>query len=583
MGQTRLETVNTDVLIIGSEGAGGRAAIAAAEAGAAVTIATKGRMGKSGSTVTAIAGIAIDGQARRELLDLAETTADTPEKFFQDIVREGKLVNNQKLVQRVVEDGPQRIRELMSWGMKVVNFSTVPGPGHSHPRDIYTTGRQMVAAIRKKARACGGIQVLEDLMIVDLLLAGSVVVGAVGLNLRSGQPLVLSAGAVIVATGGGQTVYPFYTAPDELSGDGQAMSFRAGAELVDMEMIQFHPYDFVHPPAWMGMGFPFTFSRDLEVWLLNRRGERFMRKWDPERMEHSTRDVLSVAIMNEVLEGRGSPHGGAFMSVAHLPRGLIDYAEQWMMPGIMNPGWRYAGFSFKDLVEELKKGYPMEVAPACHFFMGGIRTDERCRTRVPGLFAVGEVSGGMNGANRLSNLALTQVFVQGAIGGQEAAAFARANDRPAWNRENAEEIVRRISAPLDRASGVRPYELKRRIQALAWQKAGVIREGGALRQALEEIRAARDEFRRLSCRAKDRVYNREWIEAVQCENLLAVVESIARSALLREESRGAHYRKDFPSVDDANWLKNVVLRWEGGETVTGTRPVERADRFAAAT
>ncbi len=578
--QTNWDARHTDVLVIGSEGAGGRAAIAAAEAGVEVTIATKGRMGKSGATVTAIAGIAVDGRGRRALLDIPEETADTPEQFFQDIVKEGKLVNNQKLVQRVVEDGPQRIGELIGWGMKVVNYSKSPGPGHTFARDIYTSGRQMVSAIRRKARTCSGIHVLEDVMVVDLLKSGFRVVGAVGLNLRTGRPVVLSAGAVILATGGGQTVYPVYTAPEELSGDGQAMAFRAGAELVDMEMIQFHPYDFVYPPAWMGMGFPFTFSRDLEVWLLNRRGERFMQRWDPQRMEHSTRDVLSIAIMNEVLEGRGSPHGGAFMSVAHLPPGLIDYAEQWMMPGVMNPGWRYAGFSFKNLVEQLKKGYAMEVAPACHFFMGGIRTDECCRTGVPGLFAVGEVSGGMNGANRLSNLALTQIFVQGAIGGREAAAFARANERPKPEMEAAGEVVRRILSPLRASDGTSPFALKRRIQALAWQKAGVIREGTALCKGLEEIRAARGDLANLCCRAKDAVYNREWIEAMQCENLLTVIECIARSALARTESRGAHYRKDFPSIDNTNWLKNVVLRQEGGGMAISTRPVEHSDKFA---
>ncbi len=579
--QTSVETRHTDVLVIGSEGAGGRAAIAAAEAGLEVVIATKGRMGKSGATVTAIAGIAVDGQARRRLLGLDEESGDTPEQFFQDIVKEGKRVNNQKLVQRVVEDGPQRIRELMDWGMKVVNHSRVPGPGHSHARDIYTTGRQMVAAIRKKARACPGIQVLEDVMMVDLLKRGPRVVGAAGLDLGTGQPLAILAGATILATGGGQTVYPVYTASEELSGDGQAMALRAGAELVDMEMIQFHPYDFVYPPAWVGMGFPFTFSRDLEVWLLNRRGERFMQKWDPQRMEHSTRDVLSIAIMNEIVEGRGSPHGGAYMSVAHLPPALIDFAEQWMMPGIMNPGWHYAGFNFKDLVEELKKGVPMEVAPACHFFMGGVRVDERCRTAAPGLFAVGEVSGGMNGANRLSNMALTQVFVQGEIGGREAAAFARAEGRPEPDDGQREEMVRRVTAPLERADGPNPFELKRRIQAAAWQNAGVIRDGAALRRGLQELQAVRDDLGRISCRARDRIYNREWIEAVQCENLHTVAECIIRSALLREESRGAHFRKDCPKADDANWLKNIVLCRDGDGLAASTHPVVGSDRFAA--
>lgn len=568
-----------DVLVIGSEGAGGRAAISAAEYGANVIIATKGRMGRSGATVTAIAGIAVDGQARKKLLGLPADSEDTAELFFGDIVVEGKLINNQKMVQRIVEDGPSCVKDLMDWGMKVVGFSEVPGPGHSYPRDIYTTGRQIVSAIKRKAKTYSNIQVLEDLMLVALLHGNSRVIGAVGLNLKDGQPEVISAGATILATGGGQTVYPNYTAPDELSGDGQVMALEAGAELVDMEMIQFHPFDFIFPPAWKGIGFPFTFSRDLNVWLLNRRGERFMQKWDENRMEHSTRDVLSIAVMNEILEGRGSPHGGVYMSTAHLPHNIIEHAEQWLMLGVMNPGWRFGGFKFDKLVDQIKSGYAMEVSPACHFFMGGVHVDESCQTTIPGLFAVGEVSGGMNGANRLSNLALTQVFVQGTVGGYNAAVFAKSHDRHKVESDVVDKIITYLYSPIQRKGGINPFKLKKKIQELAWTTVGVIRDGSVLRQSLKEIETIKESCDHLFCKAKESSYNRGWIEALQACNLIHLVECIIKSALTREESRGAHYRKDFTSRDDNTWIKNVVLYKNDQEILVNTIPIERSDSY----
>lgn len=565
----------TDVLIIGSEGAGGRAAIAAAESGSKVIIATKGRIGKSGATVTAIAGIAIDGRSRKVLLNCSESTSDTQENFFHDIVEEGKLINNQKLVQKVIEDGPDRIRELMDWGMKVMGYSKAPGPGHAYPRDIYTTGRQIVNAISRKIQTLDSIQLLEDTLVIDLLIEDSIVVGAFGLNMQTGLPLVIFAKSVVLATGGGQTVYPMSTAPDELTGDGQAMALRAGANLVDMEMIQFHPYDFIYPPAWKGLGFPFTIGLDIDIWLLNRKGERFMQEWDPKRMEHSTRDVLSIAIMNEVINGRGSPRGGAFISMAHLPYNILDYAEQWFSIGRMNPGWKYGGFSFKALVKEIQKGYAMEVAPACHFFMGGIQVDEKCRTKIPGLFAVGEVSGGLHGANRLSNVALTQIFVQGAIGGTEAAAFARNSAQSSCKFLKSEETIQRAYNPINKDNGPSPFKMKKRIQEISWQKIGVIREGKALHTALTELMSLHSTIEKLCCRSKGLIYNREWIEAIQCRNLLTLAECIARSSLVREESRGAHHRKDFSSSDNKNWLKNVILSQKNSEILVTTQTVKR--------
>lgn len=201
--------------------------------------------------------------------------------------------------------------------------------------------------------------------------------------------------------------------------------------------------------------------------------------------------------------------------------------------------------------------------------------DEKCRTKIPGLFAVGEVSGGLHGANRLSDLALTQVFVQGAIGGAEAAAFARSNARSSGKFLKSEETVQRAYDPINNDDGPSPFEMKKRIQEISWQKVGVIREGKTLRTALTELLPLHAGIKQLSCRSKDLTYNREWIEAIQCRNLLTLTECITRSSLTREESRGAHYRKDFPSSDNNNWLKNVILSQENSEIVVAIQPLER--------
>ena len=566
--------LKTDVLIIGSEGVGARAAIAAQENGANVLIVTKGRMGKSGATVTAVAGFAIGGRAIRDVLGLPGDTEDSPEAFFEDIILEGKHINNQKLVELVVDEGPLRIKELMDWGMKLRAHDSRIG-GHRFSRCVSTSGRQIINTLKRKVKQYGGIRVIEDMMVTDLLTLEGQVIGAVGLDLRKGEFVVISAKAVMLATGGGQMVYPIQTAPEELTGDGQSMAYRAGAELIDMEMVQYHPCNFISPPAWKGIGFPFTIGPGgglRNTWLLNKWGERFMDKWDPERMENSTRDTLSIAIMTEVLEGRGSPHGGAFLSFAHLPQNLIDYFGEWFH--LLGPDWHFGGFKFKNLIEDVKKGYAIEVVPACHFFMGGIRINENCETNLAGLFAIGEVAGGCHGANRLSDVALTEIFVHGAIGGKEAALYAKKTEHTKVNVRQVKELEGKLLQPLLRKSGISPFEVKKRIQDLAWQKAGVIRTSTSLTQALEEIQRIKTEtLPQINCKAKEREYNREWMEAIQLENLLTTLECITQSALLRTESRGAHYRKDSPEIDNKHWLQDTILQNVGGQMRISQSPV----------
>jgi len=567
--------IQTDILIIGSEGAGARAAIEASRHGLDVLILTKGRMARSGATITARADMNLDSQSAKDLLGLPGDPRDSKETFFEDTLSEGKQINNQEMVKVLVEESPLRIRELVNWGMKVYDF--VKAAGHRYPRGVVSPGKEIMQALRREVIRHPNIRLLEDVMALDLLKRDHQIAGAVALNLRTGEFETISAKAVILATGGAQMVYPMHTAPEELSGDGQAMAWRAGADLIDMEMTQFLAAAFIEPLAWKGISFPFAISLNqhtLRSWLLNRRGERFMEHWDPVRMENSTRDVLSVAVMNEILEGRGSPAGGVFLSFAHLPKNLIDYFAKWYGKPNLQEDWTYTGFKFKDLMKKVKDGYAMEVAPASHFFMGGVRVDVDGRASVGGLYAAGEVSGGLHGANRLSGNAISQILVQGKRVGESAAQYASGAGRHPIDPGLTECLIAKYLAPIERTGGVSAFEVKRKIHKLSWEKVGVIRDGKGLQEALEEIgRIESEEMPLLHCNSKDRIYNREWVECLQVENLLSVLKAIALSALERTESRGAHYRKDYTKTDDQEWLKNIAIHNENDRMKVSRVPV----------
>lgn len=564
----------TDVLIIGSEGAGARAAIAAHDEGAETLMVTKGRFTRSGATITALADMDVDSRSAKELLGLAGDPNDSKEIFFEDILKEGKYINNQRLIEVHVEDAPVRIKELLDWGLKIRDL--VRNPGHRYPRGIHASGDDMMKTLKRQVQK-RNIDLIEDMMVLDLLTADGAVIGALGLDLRSGAFVPLLSKTTIIATGGGMMIYPIQTAPEELTGDGQAIAYRAGAELIDMEMVQFHPCNLLTPPVWRGIGFPFTIgpAGGMDVWLLNKYGQRFMSKWDPERMEKTTRDNLSIGIMTEVLEGRGTPSGGVFMSLAHLPSNLIDYYLEWASKGgfSVGPNWNYQGFNFKELMEKVKKGFAMEVGPACHFFMGGIKVDENCETRVPGLLAAGEVAGGTHGANRLSGNACTQIFVQGARAGKRAAEKARNMKMGDPDKKQWAAIEERTLRYLRKNGGPRPLKIRKQLQDVAWKKAGIVREGQSLRETLQWVSdTEKDILPRLATVATERQYNREWIEAVQLENMLVVLKAIATGALLREESRGAHYRKDFKG-SKKEWLRNIVLRNDCGKMTSSVQPI----------
>lgn len=563
----------TDVVVVGSGAAGLVAAAESAAEGLEVVVATKGQVGRSGATVTISGDISVDGRTARRLLGLDAEEDDSAEKFFEDTVRGGKFLNDQALVALMVEDIGSAVRELMDAGLRV--SGPIRAPGHRYRRGVWASGMEMLQILRIQAQA-RGVRFLEEAYVTDVVATPDGVTGIAGVDLRRGDIFGLAARAVVLAVGGGMMIYPFQTAPEELTGDGYWMALSAGAELIDMEMVQFLPGVLVDPPIWRGIQFPWLLGPQSGVWawLLNRFGERFMARWDTENMEMATRDVIAIACAKEILEGRGGPGGGVFLSWAHLPTNVLDFLPHWYGKPHLRTNWKWEGFDFKGLVQEIKAGKAVEVAPASHSFMGGVAIDASCATRVPGLFACGEVAGGVHGANRLSGNASSQILVQGKIAGRAAASYARRTAYRAVADHAWRERARAIEAPLRRDQGPRAFEVKQAVQEIAGRQVGLVRTGKSLAAAVEEARRLeRAVVPTIACRARERKYNKEWVEALECRSLVRTLEAVALSSLHREESRGAHYREDFPREDNTQPLAHGLVMLAGDTLVFSTRPV----------
>ena len=562
------KVIETDMLVVGSEGAGSRAAIEAARNGLKVLIATKGRFTKCGATVTADMDIDLPSRDAKEVFGLGGDTADTVEAFAQDMFIEGKYMNNEEVVFAHCSNAAKYIKELVDWGMKIDGF--VQEPGHRYPRGIVSTGRSMVEALRKGTRQYK-IDFAEDTMVTNLLTKSGRVVGAVGIDIRTGDFLVVKAKVVILATGGAMRLYPVTTAPEELTGDGFYMAYQAGAELVDMEFPLFLPCCLYWPESMKGVDFPYIFSSSIGGWWLNKFGVRFMEKWDPVRMEMgTTRDVASIAMAIEILEGRGGPHGGVFASLKHIPDEILEYSAEQM------PWWRNFVYGKFDLAEfnmdPRKVAY--EVGPAAHYWNGGVKVNGKGETNVPGLYCAGEVQGGTMGANRLSGNATTECLVFGALAGSSAANYAKSAPPPDIDKEQVAMYYERVYEPLARKDGFDVFETRRKMQDIAFQYVGPVREEPGLTACIKEVeKMNREVLPNLATKAKGKVYNREWIAALENEAMLLVLEIIARASLMRTESRGAMYRRDYQDTDNKDWLKNIIVKNENGQVSLETKPV----------
>ncbi len=400
--------VDTDVLIVGSEGAGSRAAIEVSRNGLRVLVATKGVFTKCGATLTAGMDIDLPSRDAKEVFGLPGDERDTVETFAQDMFEEGKYINDEEVVFIHCSNAAKYVKELADWGMKVESLTQ--SPGHRYPRGIWSTGRSMMQALKRGTKP-HKIDFAEHTMVTNLLTKEGRVVGAVGIDVLTGDFLVFRAKAVILATGGAMRLYPITTAPEELTGDGFYMAYQAGAELVDMEFPMFLPCVLYWPKSMRGHA-PYALSYLANGWWLNRFGVRFIEKWDPVRMEiGTTRDVASIAMATEILEGRGSPHGGVFLSFKHQPDEIIDCAAE---TNAYLHDLFYGQFALGKFNMDPKK-VAWEIGPGAHYWNGGIKVNGKGETNVPGLYAAGEVQGGTMGANRLSGNAVTEAVVFGGL------------------------------------------------------------------------------------------------------------------------------------------------------------------------
>lgn len=548
-------------MVIGSGGAGLRAAIEAADQGASTILVSNGGIGKSGATMIAGADVTLDGGGA-ERIGLAGNEDDTEENFFHDILVQGYYLNNQRLVEAYVRDAAARTKELIDWGMKY----TWDGK-----RAVLTQGpdinRVLVEQVKKR-----NITLLEDIFVTDLMTQGMTVVGAFGVDIERGVFKEIKAKAVVIATGGWQRAYSFTSAPGGLSGGLHAAAYRAGADLVNMEMVTFCPNVILWPPALRGDIFPYIL---IEMFgdLLDKHGRPFLRdEYDPLIYKIATTTewnklIFSMAATRIVLRGDGSPSGGTYYSIKNVPLNIIAEAEK------LYPGWRWIRTDFSDLMDWLKQGNAVEVAPAAHYMEGGILVNEDAATTMKGLYAAGECSGGLFGANRVAS-AITQILVQGAIAGKSAAALAKKANLKAPDKEQLKQVQSRLTRPFSQKTGARSVDVKKRIRKIADEHLWVIRNGQGLQQAITELQSiAENELPRVSIQTGTRVYNKEWIDAIELESMVLVLQASARAALMRTESRGVHNRSDYPKANNDKWLKEIIVREANGRMVLRTRPV----------
>jgi len=537
------EIIETDLLILGGGGAGLLAAIHAHDAAPDldITVVVKALFGKGGCTRLVQGGY-------NAVLD----SADSVERHFEDTIKAGSFINDQELAWIMVNRAPDVVLELEN--KHGCYFDRHPDgrihqkafAGQSFDRTVHKgdlTGieimnRLVEQVFRRSPR------ILEEHRALDLLTDNSgSVCGAALLDIRTGRFTVVNARATLLATGGGPNMYKIVAAAADKACDGIAMGYRAGAELIDMEMVQFHPTGLLAADSRMTGTVLEEGLRGAGGRLFNGRQERFMERYDPERLERSTRDVVARSSYLEIQAGRGTTNGGVLIDMSHLG---AEFVEKHF-PGMVKR-CRDMGF---DLARR-----PVEVSPTAHFMMGGIRIDAQTRSGLHGLFVAGEDAGGVHGANRLGGNGVAESTVFGCIAGDVIPELLPSM-RP-FSDAQFEEIATRAMAPLQRTGGGRVFDLKSEMQALMWDKVGLIRNGVDLRSARDRLDSMVERLEQISVQPFRR-YNLEWQEYLNLQNFLLVSRLIAVSALAREDSRGSHYRSDFPNVDDQRFLKNVIL------------------------
>jgi succinate dehydrogenase / fumarate reductase flavoprotein subunit len=546
--ETAWSTISYDVLIIGAGGSGLRAAVEAAGAGLSVGVVSKSLLGKA-HTVMAEGGVAAAlGNVN---------PSDDWRTHYRDTMKSGHYINNSRMAELLAKEAPERVVELEAWGAvfdrtESGRIMQRPFGAHTYPRLAHVgdrTGKELLRTVQDRATALG-VKVHAEMTVTRLFRVGDRVAGALCYFRPTGEFVLFRARAVILATGGGGRIYRVTSNSWECTGDGLALAAQVGCRLIDMEMVQFHPTGMVWPPGVRGLLVTEGVRGEGGI-LLNSEGERFMKRYDPERMELSSRDVVARSIYSEVQAGRGTPHGGAWLDITHKG---ADYIKR-KLPGMRN---QFLNLADVDITKQ-----PMEVAPTVHYMMGGIKVDaDTCATDVAGLFAVGEVAGGVHGANRLGGNSLADLLVFGRRAGLAAAAFAKDAEMVDIPASLVQAEVERVLEPLGRDQGENPYHVHRELQTIMTEHAGIVRTGERLEAGLNKLLDLKERARVMAVPGSRR-YNPGWHMVFDVQSMLALGEAIFRSALARQESRGAHHRLDCPGENPELGSVNYASRWTG--------------------
>ena len=538
-----IKTISTDVLIIGSGGAGSRAAIEVDDAGLKATIVSKGLSFRSGCTGMAEGGY----NAVFKTVD----KDDSIDAHIHDTLKGGSYLNDKKLVEILVNESPKRLIDLENYGalfdrQESGQIDQRPFGGQSYRRTCYQgdrTGAELLNALKEEIIK-RDIECIEEVMITSLVTDGNQVIGATGLNLKDSSLIYFKAKSVILASGGAGQLYPVTSNTFQKNGDGYAISYRAGADLIDMEQVQFHPTGMVAPESKKGVLVTEAVRAEGGK-LINSEGERFMSRYAPEKMELATRDVVARSIYQEIIEGRGTENGGVYLDISHLDDDYIDEKLETMV------------LQFENVGVDIKHG-PIEVAPTAHHFMGGLKINTDASTSLDNLFGAGEVCGGVHGANRLGGNALADTQVFGKIAGVSAAKAAKSTEIKT-NDDMVNAEASRIEGLIKKGS-IKPQEFKNNIKKLMWEKVAIVREEKTLNEALKELQEMQKDLVNLD--VKDtKQYNTELVTALEVINMVEICILTVKSAILRRESRGAHFRSDFPETND-EWKKSIVMNKE---------------------
>jgi succinate dehydrogenase / fumarate reductase flavoprotein subunit len=579
------QTFEHDVLIIGAGGAGLRAAIEASAAGAKVGVITKSLLGKA-HTVMAEGGIAA---AMGNVDD-----RDNWRVHFSDTMRGGQYLNNPRMAELHAKEAPERVRELEAWGAV---FDRTPDGrilqrnfgGHKYPRLAHVgdrTGLEMIRTLQDHG-IHQGIDVHMECTVITLLKSGGRVAGAFCYERERGRYKLFRAKAIVLATGGIGRAFKITSNSWEYTGDGHALAYHAGATLMDMEFVQFHPTGMIWPPSVRGLLVTEGVRGEGGI-LVNNLGKRFMFDDIPANYKNQTadnpeegwcytqgdkasrrppelltRDHVARCIMREVREGRGSPHGGVFLDIAWIKEKLPNAAEhiKKKLPSMYH--------QFKQLGDIDITKEPMEIGPTTHYMMGGVRVDgDTQMSEVPGLFAAGECGAGLHGANRLGGNSLSDLLVFGQRAGEFAAKFATKHTAADIDMNEVDATARQALEPFER-TGENPYQIQHDLQDMMQDKVGIVRLEKEMEQALDGIGKLRERAKHVSVTG-NREYNPGWHTALDLNNLLTVSEAVTRAALLRKESRGAHFRDDYPAKDETYGSFNLIVRQgkDGEMTVT---------------